>query len=243
MPIEATGEEHPLARAGDKLRAAREAMGLDRAELSIRTKINERHLAAIEDSDFAALPARIYAVGFARSYAGAVGLDGPAIAAQVRREVQEQESPSPVRPAYDLDLDDPAKVPSRRLAWIAAALGTALIVAGGVFWRTYFVPAVDLPPVREDRLAATVQAPELTPAALVSPTAESAAGLPSPLDPVPGAQPSAAAQPKPVTLAPPARKAAPSAKPATGVQSLPSPVPDRLEPLPAEAPPPSAPAT
>ena len=119
-----------MARAGEKLRAARERLGIDRGELSLRTKINERHLAAVEDSDFSSLPARIYAVGFARSYAGAVGLDAGVIAAQVRRELNEQEAPANQRPAYDLDLEDPAKIPSRRLAWIAAALGIALIVPG-----------------------------------------------------------------------------------------------------------------
>ena len=123
MPLEAVGEERILSRAGEKLRAARERLGIDRGELSIRTKINERHLAAVEDSDFAALPARIYAVGFARSYAGAVGLDAGVSAAQVRRELNEHEVPSNSRPAYDLELEDPAKVPSRRLTWIAVVLG------------------------------------------------------------------------------------------------------------------------
>ena len=104
MPLEAVGEERILSRAGEKLRAAREQLGIDRGELSIRTKINERHLAAVEDSDFSALPARIYAVGFARSYAGAVGLDAGVIAAQVRRELNEHEMPANARPAYDLSL-------------------------------------------------------------------------------------------------------------------------------------------
>ena len=186
MPIEAMEETHLPSRAGEKLRAARERLGLDRGELSLRTKINERHLAAVEDSDFAALPARIYAVGFARSYAGAVGLDSGVIAAQVRRELNEQEAPANQRPAYELDLEDPAKVPSKRLAWLAATLGIALIVAGAVFWRSYFVPAVDLPPVREDVAANSAVTPDLTPAAMLSPTAESAAGQVTPVDPTVG---------------------------------------------------------
>ena len=224
LPLEAAGEAQP-ARAGEKLRAARERLGLDRAELSIRTKINERHLAAIEDSDFSGLPARIYAVGFARSYASAVGLDSAAIAAQVRGELDEQSAPASLRPAYDLDIEDPAKIPSRRIAWIAAALGVALVAAGAVFWRTYFVPAVELPPVREDA-AGKMAAPELTPAALISPTAESAVPVPDATAPASAASiagPARASQPRP------------SARPAAGVQSTPSPVPERLEPLPAPA--------
>ena len=224
LPLEAADDAYEIARAGAKLRQARERMGLSRAELSIRTKINERHLAAVEDSDFAALPARIYAVGFARSYAGAVGLDAAAIAAEVRRELDEHERPASVRPAYDLDIEDPAKIPSRKVAWLAAALGIGLVVAGAVFWRSYFVPAVELPPVREDMVASTMAAPELTPAALVAPTAESAAALAAP---VPGA---AAVAPAPVASPSARRPAAPAA--AAGVQTLPSPVPERLAPLP-----------
>ena len=222
LPLEAADEAQP-ARAGAKLREARERLKLDRAELSVRTKINERHLAAIEDGDFSALPARIYAVGFARSYAGAVGLDSAAVAAQIRRELDEQSAPVQVRPAYDLDIEDPAKIPSRRIAWVAAALGVALVAAGAVFWRTYFVPAVDLPPVREDAVAGTMAAPALTPAALISPTAESAV-------PPPSASGTAASAPAPAAASSP-----PAARPPTGVQSTPSPVPERLEPLPAPA--------
>ena len=230
LPFEGVDEHILLTRAGEKLRAARERLGLNRTELSLRTKINERHLAALEDGDFSALPARIYAVGFAKSYAGAVGLDGGTIAAEVRRELNRDEAPAAVRPAYDLDLEDPAKVPSRGLAWLAAALGIAVIAAGAVFWRSYFVPAVDLPPVR-------IAAPDLTPAAMVSPTAESA---------VPAAAPVEA---EPVDVAPaeaaPRRDAASAAPAASGVQSLPSPVPERLVPLPqaTSAAPASAPAT
>ena len=231
LPLEAADDAHAFTRAGAKLREARERMGLSRAELSIRTKINERYLAAVEDSDFAALPARIYAVGFARSHAGAVGLDAAAIAAEVRRELDEQERPASVRSAYDLDIEDPAKIPSRKIAWLAAALGIGLVVAGAVFWRSYFVPAVELPPVREDMVASTMAAPELTPAALITPTAESAAGLAVPADTGAASAAAPAAAPAPS----PARRAAPPA-PTAGVQAPPAPVPDRLEPLPAPAP-------
>ena len=182
------GEDEAHARVGDRLRAARERLGIGRSELSLRTKINERHLEALEDSDFAALPARIYAVGFARSYAGAVGLDAARIAAEVRRELSRLEHPAPPRPSHQLDLDAPAKVPSRTVVWLSLALAAALIVAGTVFWRSYFVPAVDLPAVRED--AAQPAAPsELPPAAMLSPTAESAAGAIVPVDPTVGGVP------------------------------------------------------
>ena len=247
MPIEATVDERLLSRAGEKLRAARERLGIDRGELSIRTKINERHLAAVEDSDFSSLPARIYAVGFARSYAGAVGLDAGVIAAQVRRELNEQEMPANARPAYDLELEDTTKVPSRRLAWIAAALGVVLIAAGAVFWRSYFVPAVDLPPVRNEVVGDAAATSELSPAAMISPTAESAAGQPTPVDTVLPAIPAQTAVRPSAQPRPSQRNAAPVVAPSSTAQSLPSRVPDRpqpaeVTPVPTE-PVPVAPAT
>ena len=227
VPIEAMDDERIPSRAGEKLRAARERLGIDCGELSLRTKINERHLAAVEDSDFSALPARIYAVGFARSYAGAVGLDSGVIAAQVRRELNEQEAPANQRPAYDLDLEDPDKIPSRRLAWLAAALGIALIVAGTMFWRSYYVPAVDLPAVREETAAQTAATPDLSPAAMLSPTAESAAGQVTPVDPVVGGVSTTTASRPAVQQRGAPRSSAPAQ--VGTAQSLPSPVPDRLE--------------
>lgn len=151
-----------FAAIGDRLRRARERAGLARADVALRTRINQRHLAAIEDGDFAALPGRIYAVGFARSYADAVGLDGAAIAAEVRRELSERDARASAPPSHRLDLDDPAKVPSRRLAWVAGVLAILLVAAGAVFWSSFLSPAVELPPVRSEAALAAV-APALNP--------------------------------------------------------------------------------
>jgi cytoskeletal protein RodZ len=163
-------------RVGEKLRRARERAGIARAELAWRTKINERHLKAIDDGDLAALPARIYAVGFARSYANAVGLDGEDIAAEARRELEARDNRAAARRSQLMDVEDPPKTPSKRLAWLAAALGLLVIAAVATFWRSYFFPSVELPPVRAgDAALAAIAAPEIDPvASQVSPTAESA---------------------------------------------------------------------
>lgn len=243
MPIEAAAEDAYQRNTGQKLRAAREAMGLTLADICAITKINQRHLAAVEEGNFAALPARIYVVGFARSFATAVGLDGPAIAAEIRRELDGAQSRPALRP-YDQDLEDPAKVPSKRLAWIAVVLGIGLIAAGTVFWRSYYVPALDLPPVREGQAADPAFAePQLSPAAMVSPTAESAAGLGTALDPATTAQGSGSSAGAPAApSAPAAQRPAPGASaPASAVQSPPATVPQQLEPLPAPAPAAAAP--
>lgn len=235
LPIEAAADVQPRG-AGEKLRAAREAMGLSLADICAVTKINQRHLAAVESGDFAALPARIYAVGFGRSYAGAVGLEPSEIAAEIRRELDGRDALPTVRP-HDLDLDDPTKVPTRRLVWLSLLLALGLVVAIAVYWRSYFVPAVDLPPVRPDPApAAAAPAPPLGPAASLSPTAESAAGLPSPLDPTAsGAASAPAAQPAPVAR----RSTAPAARPSAAAvadTSPPAPAPAASAPAPAPSP-------
>ena len=222
---ELAGGDDVLVRVGDRLRAARERLGIGRAELSLRTKINERHLEALEDSDFAALPARIYAVGFARSYAGAVGLDAARIAAEVRRELNERENP-PLRPPNQLHVDDPTKVPSNRIVWLSLALAALLIVAGTVFWRSYFVPAVDLPPVREK--VAEI-APELSPQAQISPTAESAVSVQA------AVQAPQSTTPAPRSIAP----VVPAVQPPSS-QALPSPEPEAAAPVPPTTPAPEA---
>ena len=63
----------PHQRPGQRLRHAREAAGLDRAAIAERTKIPERLIQAIEDGNFAAMPARANAA----SNAPALRVSGP----------------------------------------------------------------------------------------------------------------------------------------------------------------------
>ena len=74
----------PTERAGDILRTAREAQGLSVADIATRTRVPLRHLEAIEASDYSVLPSSTYAVGFARAYARAVGVEEVPIAQMVR---------------------------------------------------------------------------------------------------------------------------------------------------------------
>jgi cytoskeletal protein RodZ len=60
---------------GNFLRKQREARGMTLAELSRATKIKEASLAALEESRFDALPARVFVVGWVGAVARAVGAD------------------------------------------------------------------------------------------------------------------------------------------------------------------------
>ncbi|MEL7199767.1 MAG: RodZ domain-containing protein [Pseudomonadota bacterium] len=122
---------------GEQLRSARLAKGLELDFIAAETRIPVHHLEALENEDFEHMPARAYAIGFARNYARAVGLDENAITEAVRTEM-----------AYDTDRrasvvggmepGDPAKLPSAGLAWFGAF--AAILLATGVyaFYNTYY---------------------------------------------------------------------------------------------------------
>ena len=84
---EAEGEEPIPMTAGERLRAAREAAKMSLEDVATTTRIPTRHLASLEAGEFSKLPAPTYSVGFARSYAAAVGLDRNEIGEQVRAEI------------------------------------------------------------------------------------------------------------------------------------------------------------
>ncbi len=60
---------------GDYLKQARDKKGLSFEQVTTQTRIQERHLQALESEDFANLPAKVFAKGFVRSYAKVLGLD------------------------------------------------------------------------------------------------------------------------------------------------------------------------
>jgi cytoskeletal protein RodZ len=129
--------------AGVQLRAARESAGLSVAEVAARTRIPQRHLEAIERDDFNALPSTTYSVGFARAFARIVGADEVAIAATVRAQLEQT---GRERHAYQaFEPADPARVPPRSLAWIAAIIAV-LILAGYGIWRASWSGSDNAPP-------------------------------------------------------------------------------------------------
>lgn len=129
----ATQGELAITRTGDRLRLAREAAGLSLADIATRTRITQRHLQAIEKSEFSELPGRTYVTGFARAYARAVELPEAEIGADIRRELEEDEYGA--RPLYEAyEPTDPARLPTARLTWTLVIVTLLLASAYGV-WR------------------------------------------------------------------------------------------------------------
>lgn len=138
-----TGNLFPPAHVGERLAEARRAQGLTLQDIGSRTRIPVRHLEAMEAGAFESLPGRTYAIGFGKAYARAVDLPEDEIAQSIR-ETLGGSSSIPARDATQFDLDEPSKVPSARLALMAAAVGAVILIAGFGVWRTYFFPGANV---------------------------------------------------------------------------------------------------
>ena len=128
-------EEFRFQSVGEQLKAERERLGLSLADLAAKTRVPIRHLESIEKSDFGALPGSTYTLGFARSYARAVEMDPAKASSDLRAELAQGGHEGYQAPLQNYEPADPARVPSRTLAWTAAAIGV-LLVAAYFVWRS-----------------------------------------------------------------------------------------------------------
>jgi cytoskeleton protein RodZ len=135
---------------GERLRIMRETAGLDLNDVGTKTRIPLRHLEAIERGDYASLPSPTYALGFTRSYARAVGGDEQALIVQLREDLGRED---PATHSMPYEPTDPTRVPSRLLAWTAAALALALAI-GYWTWRSNYWGPDDITPVPSETPAA-----------------------------------------------------------------------------------------
>jgi cytoskeleton protein RodZ len=125
--IEATEEDLTEEAApptvGQRLRAAREKQKLSLEDLAAQTRIPQRHLESIENSDWDSLPAPTYTTGFAKSYAGIVGLDRMEIGDQLRAEMGGQRFTA--NPSEPFEPADPRRTMPK---WLVIGTVVAVIV-------------------------------------------------------------------------------------------------------------------
>ncbi len=153
-------------KVGEKLRDARLAQGLELSDIANRTRVPQRHLAAIEASDYSGLPSPTYAIGFVKAYARAVGADEVALARELRAETSATFAAREVYESYD--PEDPVREPPSGLAWAGAIVAILLLAAVGLWYGTDLFRG------------GTGTAPEPTPTASATPEAEpSAAATPA----------------------------------------------------------------
>lgn len=153
--------------AGERLRDARDAMGLSLAEVAARTRIPVRQLEAIEESNFAALPSITYSVGFAKAYARAVGVDEVSIGRDIRGAVDKPSTPRRVEyQAYE--IVEPSRGPTRGLAFGAMLAAVILLIGAGLWYGTGLFRSEETIPAGTAPVASTV--PVAPPASAPIPT-------------------------------------------------------------------------
>ena len=114
---------------GIRLKQARENKGLTLDDISRQTRISLRQLEAIEASDYDALPARTYSIGFVKSFASEVDLDPQELSQAYRSELEFSGTNAGGANQEYFEPADPARVPPASLAWIAAGIALVLIIA------------------------------------------------------------------------------------------------------------------
>ena len=206
---DAHGSMQGAARVGAELRAARLQLGFALPDIVAVLRIRLHFLEAIEDGRTADLPVAVYAVGFVRSYAAALGMDAADVARRFRAEAYPANRKT--------ELAFPAPVPDRSVPAGAVALLGLLLMAGGYagWYRISGDRQVtsEVVPAVPERLAALADPDALSPkppqaAAVVPGPSLSALATPMPAAP-------AAASPQPADPPPPAVSAATPDTPGT----------------------------
>ena len=96
LPKTSADADVPPESVGQDLCKARHRSGKTLMEAWHETKIPPHHLIAIETRRFEALPGRVYAIGFVRSYSAYLGLDAETIVARLRVEMAGPDAKLPV---------------------------------------------------------------------------------------------------------------------------------------------------
>ena len=160
-------DEMEVAPVGERLKTTREAKGLSLEDIAATTRIPTRHLQSLEDSDWSRLPAPTYTMGFAKSYAAAVGLDRVEIGDQLRAEMGGVRAST--TDAEVFEAADPARTMPKWLV-LAAILAVVLIAAGMTWYSRRSLETTDQPAAAAtpaEQVAQPTQAAAATPLAAV----------------------------------------------------------------------------
>jgi len=130
---------------GEQLRSAREARGLELADIAQTLKLGQRQVEALESGDWKGLPGNTFIRGFVRNYARLMQMDSAPLMAQLDQVLE--------KPVNSLAVSDspPAEMPHSGSA--VTQRNKLLVVLGAVFVvlaaLAYFLMAGNLSSLRE----------------------------------------------------------------------------------------------
>lgn len=200
---------------GAELRMAREDRGLHIRDVVDAVRIQARYLEALEDGRVEDLPGTVYALGFVRTYAEYLGLDGPEMVARFKEEAKGLQSQEYILP----EPIDEGKVPTTAIIVIAILLAAAAYGAWHYLYRAE-TPVVEQVPDIPERLAPLVQPESAMPPTSMPPATamqDTEATTDVPATPIDGEPPVTVTEPPApgvvTPLAPPAGEVPPSPVP------------------------------
>jgi cytoskeleton protein RodZ len=141
-------ESYSEAAIGRYLEQKRKERGLSLDDVEQATKIRKRYLTGLEREDYTILPDAVYARGFLKTYANYLGLDGEALARQLkstRKPRRERGIDYNTRPESEFErpLVTPSGLSGTRKRRISASAFVTLVVAllalAAVIGALYFV--------------------------------------------------------------------------------------------------------
>jgi cytoskeleton protein RodZ len=145
---------------GGTLKEARLSYHLSLEDVAAHINIRSAYLHAIEEENMAALPARVYAIGFVRSYAEYLGLDANDLVARFK---QQKAGERQMRPELHMPIiHEDKQTPGTRLVWISLI---AIILIAGTSYTLFGQPppaTQEIPPVPE-KLKQSSLAPKMEP--------------------------------------------------------------------------------
>jgi cytoskeleton protein RodZ len=170
---QAVDEENPsreTSSVGQELKAAREALNLPIKQLAGDLRIEPHYLTALEENDFGAFSASVFAKGYLKQYAIRLGLDEKELLSGYYRQVGTQELPMLLTPTLESQADQ------QQARWLVAGSAVVLVVAVISIWR-FSTPEPEVPVVRQP--AASIAATET-----IESEEEAVVAQPIPLEPL-----------------------------------------------------------
>lgn len=126
---------------GELIRTQRESKGLTIEELAARFKLSPSTLRSIEDGSLERLPHAVYARGFVRSYAQAVGVDSDSLEAGIEALFPQhlfEDVPTPPSPLSSRPTRNGKSFADKLVALLIILVGLGIPLAGGWFVFTNY---------------------------------------------------------------------------------------------------------
>lgn len=120
------------------LQDTRVEAGLSLTDIAHTLRISQHYLQAIEDCNLDVMPERVYTLGFIRSYAKYLGLNGEEIVKRFKNEIMGEEIPNTTYVATR--LNEESSLPSRTLIYAITALLVLGSIGSWLYSHVFFIP-------------------------------------------------------------------------------------------------------